>query len=383
MVVPPALWRPGAWLRLILLLVPMLTALAQDPSTRPTATRKVLFEEFTGEWCSLCPGGSIEMDRALRAHAGSVVPISYHDNDPLEVAGLNAMLDSIPFDPLYPGGSFDRLPLSINNPKHKMAVDRFDFLSTLATCVQSPARAAVDAQVTIDRVQRRVAVTVRAEFFSAEQGDFRIQCVLTENDVQRNGLQLNAYDKDSVSYPSLYGAGSPLRIWSHRYVARAILGGAAGTAGVIPQSPAIGTSYQHTYSFSYAPSIGNIDKLGVAVFVHRYKNKSLTGNEVLNANGYLGSEVTAVSYPPPVPVHRFAPYPNPCSGIATVHTGAAEAVASSAEVYDVMGRRMEAARIVRFDRGIQLDLRTLPEGLYLVRLVRGNTIESHPLLLNR
>ena len=382
MVISSPWWFMRAWMLLCILHLPALPVHAQTAPASQDATRKVLFEEFTGEWCSLCPGGSIEMERALRAFSDRVVPISYHDNDPMEMSGLNAMLDSIPFDPLYPGGTFDRLPLSINNPKHKMSVDRYDFLSTLEKCVQTPATASIDAQLSIDRMQRRVTITVRTEFFAVEQGDFRIQCVLTENDVQRNDAQLNAYDGDSLSYPQLFGAGNPLRIWSHQYMARAVLGGAAGLAGIIPQNPAVGVPYEHRFEFPYTTAIGNIDKLGVAVFVHRYKNKSLTGNDVLNANGYLGSQITEVPGAPAATRTNWSVYPNPCRGIAYTRNNGDSHTPVSIELFDTMGRRVPQARIVPFDRSTQLDLRTVPSGLYLVRIAHGSIIETHPLLLN-
>ena len=249
-----------------------LRATEEEATPGPSnAPRKVLFEEFTGEWCSLCPGGSIEMDRAVRAFAGRVVPVSYHDNDPLEMPVLNAMLDSIPFDPLYPGGTFDRYPYAINNPKHRMSVDRFDFASTLGMAAANPAHATIAAAVTIDRNARRLTADVRVEFLEPDTGDFRVQCVVTESGIRRDGFQRNAFDQDSISYPQLFGAGDPLRVWSHDHLARAMLGGPAGRSGVIPRLPVQGTAY--TTAFSYAiPAAYNVDEIGVAVFVSRYQN---------------------------------------------------------------------------------------------------------------
>lgn len=344
-----------------------------------TATRKVLFEEFTGEWCSLCPGGSIEMDRALRAFAGSVVPISYHDNDPLEMPALNAMLDSIPFDPLYPGGTFDRYPYGIDNPKHKMSVDRFDFMSTLNKAAARAAHASISAAVTIDTSARTLRAETLVEFLAADTGDFRIQCVVTEHAVERNGMQRNGYNTDSVTYPQLFGAGDPLRMWAHDDVARALLGGATGRSGVIPPHAVPGQAYTTTFSYSVPVTI-DIDRIGVAVFVSEYQHGSLTGNEVLNADGYLGSVITGVA-----PASRPAPetlelFPNPCDGIAYLQNASTPRRAVEVDLLDVMGRRIAAARVHPFPGAFQLDLRALPAGLYLVCYRYGDAIQVKPLL---
>ena len=360
------------WLLRVAVPVVLCVGCMRDAEAQPL--RKVLFEEFTGEWCSLCPGGTLEMEKVLRANAGRVVPISYHDNDPLEPAQLNAMLDSIPFDPLYPGGTFDRLPWSENNPKHKMSVDRFDFLSTFEKSAARPAEADISAAVSLDRTSRLLTVNTRVEFVAAMQGDFRMHCVVTENGVQRNGTQLNAYDNDSLSYPSLFGAGNPLRIWAHEYVARSLLGGAAGWAGAIPRGTVPGRPYFETFLYD-VPASTSIDKLGVAVFVSKYQNRSLNGNEVLNAEGYLGSVITDVPAAP-VSAAAWSLYPNPCNGIAYLRAKDSDAGTEAVQIFDIMGRRMRDARVNAFPDGRQLDLRALPSGLYHVRFSAGTSVET-------
>ena len=346
---------------------------------RRGAERKVLFEEFTGEWCSLCPGGTIEMDRAMRAYAGQVVGISYHDNDPLEPTGLNALLDSIPFDPLYPGGTFDRYPYGINNPKHKMSVDRYEFLATLSKSVSQPSPASISAAVQVNRATRLLTVETRTEFVTADHGDFRVQCVLTENNVQRNGLQRNAYDNDSLSYPSLFRAGDPLRVWAHEYLVRSFLGGPIGRADVIPSDPLPGQAYTTTFSYTIPTTI-DIDKIGVAVFASRYQHKSLTGNDVLNAEGYLGNVITDM---PDVPARAAATwqlYPNPCDGIAYVQVSSTVGASTNLEVFDSMGRRMNLVRVHPFEGRYQLDIRSLAAGLYRVVYTSGNAVETRLLM---
>jgi hypothetical protein len=344
-----------------------------------TIERKVLFEEFTGEWCSLCPGGSIDMERALAAFPGKVVPVCYHDNDPLEVQQLNGMLDSIPFDPLYPGGTIDRVPYSINNPKHKMAVDRRDFLSTLATAAVRPAHVSISASVTVDRATRTLSVESRTEFSASDTGDFRVQCVVTEQAVRRDNVQLNAYDKDSVSYPSLFGAGNPLRTWRHDHVARAMLGGAVGTAGVIPRIPVPGLGYSRVYTYT-VPAQFDLDQLGVVLFVSRYDRGSLTGNEVLNAEGYLQSAITDVQSCVSIAGPELDLFPNPTDGIVLLRPAGPRHRSWTVEMSDLLGRPMVALQAQSTGDVTQLDARALPPGAYLIRIRTGHEVMSRILL---
>jgi hypothetical protein len=360
------------------------TAFAQDSHTESNAprmdlVRKVLFEEFTGEWCSLCPGGSIEMDHALRVFAGRVVPITYHDNDPLEVRDLNAMLDSIPLDPLYPGGTFDRLPYAISNPKHKMSVDRTEFLSTLEKAAARTTHVGISAVVSVDRSARLLAVQPNVEFLARDTGDFRVQCVVTENGVRRDNMQRNAYDKDPASYPQLFGAGDPLRMWSHYYVARAILGGPTGRAGTIPLQPVVGQGYVTDFVYS-VPSQMNIDSLGVAVFVVRYEHGSLTGNEVLNAEGYLACAITEARDTPAAPERSLFLYPNPCDGIVWLRDVSFSGAPVTVDVFDGVGRRTRRLKTHDIGTGVQLDLRDLPPGVYYIRVTDGRSLRTRMII---
>src|SRR5690606_7848655 len=93
----------------------------------------------------------------------------------------------------------------------------------------SPVIIAMDAD--LDQITRELSVTITAEFTYAMNGPFKFNVHLAENHV--DGIQNNA--------PSPY---------THNGVVRAILGGVDGTTGAIPDQPAVGTSYAHTYTYT-------------------------------------------------------------------------------------------------------------------------------------
>src|SRR5690606_13584998 len=93
----------------------------------------------------------------------------------------------------------------------------------------SPVIVSMDAD--LDQVSRQLSVTISAEFTYAMNGPFKFNVHLAENHV--DGTQNNA--------PSPY---------THNGVVRAILGGVDGTTGAIPDQPAVGTTYAHTYTYT-------------------------------------------------------------------------------------------------------------------------------------
>ncbi|MBI5648358.1 MAG: Omp28-related outer membrane protein [Ignavibacteriae bacterium] len=351
---------------LLLATMPLARVKAQDGNRSAAVERMVLFEEFTGEWCSLCPAGTIEMENALHAYAGRVVPVVYHDNDPLEIPELNTMLGSIPIDPLYPGGTFDRVPFGIRNPKHKMSVDRVEFLTTLGAAAARPAHTSIEASVTIDPAARLLTVSPRIEFFAADTGDFRVQCVVTESGIRRDNVQRNAYDKDSTSYPTLFGAGDPLRSYRHNHVARALLGGATGRSGVIPALPLAGGVYQTTFTYT-VPQQYALDRIGVVVFASHFTAGSLTGNEVLNARGYLASVITSLPSHASAGDDGITLHPNPSDGMVYVRFSSARPHTPTVELFDMMGRRMNVPQYRHSDGILMVDLHTVPSGVYMLQ----------------
>lgn len=72
--------KPDAWL-------PGDTARCTLKVNDPLFRRKVVCEEFTGDWCGWCPRGMVGMEKAKQAHKGWFLPISIHggQGDPLEI----------------------------------------------------------------------------------------------------------------------------------------------------------------------------------------------------------------------------------------------------------------------------------------------------------
>ena len=61
-------------------------------SSVPTSfTKKVLMEEFTGEWCGFCPDGSSIMKAIITANTGKVIAASVHQGDFLAISHYSTL----------------------------------------------------------------------------------------------------------------------------------------------------------------------------------------------------------------------------------------------------------------------------------------------------
>ncbi len=72
-------------------------------------TKKVMFEEFSGEWCGNCPDGVTYLDNMVAAHPGKVIIASVHQGDPFAISHystLNGFLNVTGF----PRSAINRTP---------------------------------------------------------------------------------------------------------------------------------------------------------------------------------------------------------------------------------------------------------------------------------
>ena len=57
--------------------------------TNAQVQKRVLLEEFTGEWCTYCPAGAIVMKEVVDKYQGKVLAAAFHWNDWLEISEVN------------------------------------------------------------------------------------------------------------------------------------------------------------------------------------------------------------------------------------------------------------------------------------------------------
>ncbi|MCS7086502.1 MAG: Omp28-related outer membrane protein, partial [Bacteroidia bacterium] len=133
-----------------------------------------------------------------------------------------------------------------------------------------------------DPDSRQLRVTVRARFYAPIEDNFRFNVYLVENNVTGTG---SGYDQrnflDDEPGTPFFGQGDPIVGYNHKHVLRAMLGGAWGTAGSIPQSVVPDTFYQRTYNYT-VPATWKVQDVKVVAMVKRFNSDPLK-RPILNA----------------------------------------------------------------------------------------------------
>ncbi len=159
------------------------------------------------------------------------------------------------------------------------------------------------------------------------------------------------------------------------------------TAGPAAGLTSVDVGLVEDNSTPYTRSIQRIGR-GTTAAEFTWRGPRLNSRGSLNASQSLPPSVAALA-PVPVSVQAVADvalYPNPTSGRATVALQLDAPAEVTAEVVDVLGRRValveageRAAGVVTLD----LDLARVPAGVYLVRLVAGDRVVVRSLTVAR
>lgn len=200
----------------------------------------------------------------------------------------------------------------------------------------------------VNNSTRVINITLAAEFTYAVAGTYALNLYVAEDGVA--GPQTNA--------PANY---------IHNKVMRAMLGGATGTTGVVPNTPVVGTTYQQNYSYT-VPANYNISNLHfIGVLEH-----SLGGfNNRFAINVVKGAAVGVGIAELRLGDQSLEAYPNPFNDELYVSV---EDVNGSAivELFSLDGRSVYQNNIVlngMASTRLDLGASGLANGAYLLRVV--------------
>ncbi|MFN7956389.1 MAG: Omp28-related outer membrane protein [bacterium] len=241
------------------------------------ARKRVVLEQYTGAWCQFCPDGTVYWNDA-RAMAREVIGVSVHNADAMDIPDGDTVTNAFAFS--FPEGSVDRRLLP---DEPSVAFTRGQWLNRIAESLADTSAAKVEiTNVGFNAGTRQISGTVSVEFFGDDSGDLRLNLWVLEDGVVGVG---NGYDQANfyntqVGHP-FYGAGNPIIGFVHDGVVRAMLGGAWGTAGVIPNGVQHGHTYQQSYQY-VLPAGYDYQKIRLVGVLQRY-GATATDREIVNA----------------------------------------------------------------------------------------------------
>jgi Outer membrane protein Omp28 len=287
-------------------------------------TKRIVFEEATGTWCQWCPRGSVFMDSLHKLYPTTAMLVAVHNNDPMVVTEYDAALTVSG----YPSGLVDRKDGEF---------DPSDFIAEYESRINNsftPCDVNVDA--TYNSTTRAYSIDLSATFATDLAGDLRFNCVIVEDDVTgtTSGYnQANAYSGGANGPMGNYHnlpASVPAAQMVYDHVARAILGGWAGTETSIPAT--VTSNSIHTYNYTYTLPAGyDPSQIHVIGFVV----DAITG-EILNANEKnFATGVTTQK----AQNFNLSTFPNPSTGVTNFEVKMDRLANDiSMEIYDLTGR---------------------------------------------
>lgn len=349
-----------------------------------TPAKKVMLEEFTTTLCGMCPPQSWNVHEWYAQHTSTSVLMTHHSG-----FGTDAMTtaDATTYANYFQPKSFGFAPAIMIDRDVYTGVDTVPYMSvngfdTIAQRVSAnTADVAVDIQGSYNSNTRQITLTASATFVNAvAAGEKRIQLFIVEDSLIGTG---SGWDQKcySSSFANLHFPGqytSPYIMgYPHRNVQRASLsGGTWGTAGVIPTTPAIGTPYSVTLTYTL-PANFNDARISIIGFVANYGANHVS-REILNANSVKLKDLTNATGVAEQ-VHNAeinAMYPNPATNEVTMSMTILNSGNTSIIVSNLAGQQ-----VAEFEKGTFLNsgrysatfnTENLVSGMYIVTLKNGD-----------
>ena len=348
-------------------------------------TKTVVGEEKTGTWCGWCPRGAVGL--ANMESESDFIGIAIHNNDPMSVSSYDGAIGTyVPGG--YPGGGIDRV--ADGDPSASSFLAMHNTRKTaVVPCTVNSITANYDAATSM------VSVSTTAEFFGNITGDFRLSCVIIQDDMVSSaaGWTQSNYYSGGGSGPMAFPTGvngaydfstgsdpaSSSDFGGYDHVARSLSSNnILGDVGSLPATTVATGTYTHAFTdvnVTTMPGAANAafvkeDAHAVVMIVD-----ANTG-EILNAakasiNGPVSVEnINTADF-------NLQAFPNPTNEVSTISFNLAESAKVSMEVYNNVGSLVYAENAKTMTAGTQkitFNGTNLSGGIYFVNLKVGEQI---------
>ncbi len=241
------------------------------------ATRKILVEEFTGDWCGYCPEGHEILDNIITNNPNRIVAVGMHYNDILESSYSLAMVSNLSVA-AYPRAAVDRFSYSGGNA---FVMSRSYWTGAVAARLNVSSPVTINISPNYNPTTRVLNIAVDYTFLSAYNEETRITCILIEDSISSS--QTNYYNT-TVGSP-FYGLGNPIPNYQQLHTEVALLSADNWGDANHPVNVAAGQSFIKTYTYTLPPTM-NDDHVKIVAFINERVGSSPTqssGTEILNS----------------------------------------------------------------------------------------------------
>jgi hypothetical protein len=364
----------------------------------------VVGEEKTGTWCGWCPRGSVGL--ANMESESDFIGIAVHNADPMTIASYDGSINTyVPGG--YPGSGIDRVAAGDPNSANLLAMHNTRKTATVPAGINS-----ITAE--FNAATNMINVSTEAQFYGDIYGDFRLSCVIIEDDLTSTaaGWSFTNYygaggsggpgggndNGGPMAFPTnvnggydFYGTAStalPANFGGYDHVARSLSNDdILGNTGSLPAT--LVNTGTYTYAFDAVPTTSlagvsnspfNADKAHAVVMVINAK----TG-EILNAEKASVMTVTSTEEISDVTI-GLTVFPNPTTNNADVSFNLKNANNVKMEVYNAMGALVaseNAGILAKGNHKMAFNGADLNAGFYFVNLTIGNQIITKKVTLTK
>jgi hypothetical protein len=338
-------------------------------------TKRVLVEEATGTWCGYCPRGAVYTEQIDTVHLDQAIVVAVHNGDPMTNAIYDAGMGSLIGG--YPSGLIDRKSNDI---------DPTNFEAAYAERILDVSPADIGVGATFNSATRQVDVTVSATFAADLTGDYRLNCILVEDDVTGTSstyAQTNYYSGGGNG--ALVGAGHnwvtesnpvPAASMQYNFVGRDILGGFDGEVGSIPSTITANSTYSYNFSTTI-PTTWDASQMRVIGVLHN----ATTGNILNVFRGSYG--ITTSVQQIEADNFTMSLYPNPAAAASQLEINLKRAGNFTVDMFDILGQNVMSRNFngAAGKNNITLNVSDLRAGMYLVRVNVGGSVLTSRLMV--
>lgn len=340
----------------------------------------VVGEEKTGTWCGWCPRGAValaEMEAESR-----FIGIAVHNGDPMVVTAYdNAIGTYVPGG--YPGGGVDRVIDGDPSDFQQMFNQRE---SEVVPCEVST------ITYTHNPTTSKLEVSADVEFFGDIAGDYRLSCVITEDDVINSGNgwdQVNYYDgggsgtltdpNTSFEWSTAGDPVDPNDFGGYDHVARTLSDNdILGDAGSLPATMVPTGTYSYDFADVNDNVVDDILKTHAIVMI-----VNANTGEILNAKsvsfGAVGIEEETSNA-------TLSLFPNPTSGNVNIAFDLEQADQVSIVITDMLGKVVMNTGETSREAGanfVTVNGDMLTDGIYFVNLKVGDKVITEKLIVTK
>ncbi len=321
--------------------------------------KKVVGEEAGGTWCGWCVRGIVALKDLAHYHPDDWIGIAVHNQDPMTVAAYDGSMNVGG----YPSGYVDRAG----------ETDPSTFADVYAERVQMVAPVKIEVVNTAwDPNTNTISYDVKATFVTQLSGDYRLNAVITEDNVSgtSSGWEQHNYyssssqnidliDWEGINYKNLSDP-IPAANMVYNEVARAILGGFNGTSGSVPS--AVNAGDVATYSYNYVvPADQKAQDMHLIGFIIDNNSGEILNGDMVESPYFVNVENINEN-------SSINIFPNPSTGIVNVK-GAEN---STIEVLNSIGQVVLTVNNASNMESVNLS--AYNEGTYIVRVITNNNI---------